>query len=601
VGQAITVITKKSCPFGLRVDEQANVTDLLVERYLTSPRSVLFSVRAAGSSEWRPIRVSRFFEEVVDLAKGFVALGVQPGDRIGLICDTRYEWTLIDFAAWFAGAILVPLYKASTDDQKIWELSQTRPAILILESLSDGYFCEVSTDLPSVGHVLCIERGDLSSLVDSAHAITDEEVERRRTSAIGSDPATIIYTSGTTGHPKGCVITHANLLYACCTSAEAVEELLTHGASTLIFTALTGVFARFISVFCVWKGIRVGHEPRTSEIAASLSSFQPTFILGVPSLFERLYNEAMQRAISARKEDIFEAAMKVATQYSQYSARNRRPSILLKLKHAFFELFIYRRIRKALGGKVAYAISGAAPLGVHLASVFDGVGIRIFEGYGMTEATAVISINTSDAYRAGTVGRPLEGTEIRLADDGEIQIAGAGVFSGYWNDDIRTAAILEGRWLMTGDLGRLNDGYLTITGRKKELLVTSGGANVPPTVFEDALRSHPLVDQAMVVGDGRPYITALVTLDSRLLPLWLRNHGICPLSLSEAAVHPTVVAAISQAVDEANHLLSRLVAIRKFRILDTEFTELGGQLTAKYTLRRANILTQYADAIDAMY
>ncbi|WP_438855835.1 AMP-dependent synthetase/ligase [Agromyces sp. M3QZ16-3] len=586
-------------------DPDANTTDLLVERVKATPDSVLFSLPTAGGG-WSPVTTREFHEQVVRLAKGLVAAGIQPGDKIGLMSKTRYEWTLIDFAAWFAGAILVPVYETSSPAQVRWNLSDSGAIAVILETADHfARFDEVHPDLPGIRNVWQIDLGDLDKLAASGTEVPDDEIERRRNLAVGSDIATLIYTSGSTGKPKGCVLTHANFVELCRNSAVALDEVVLdpNGASTLLFITTAHIFARFISVLCVHAGVRVGHQPDTKQLLPSLASFKPTFLLAVPRVFEKVYNVSEQKAEAGGKGKIFHAAAETAVAYSTAKEAGGKIPLGLKLRFALFDRLVYSKLRAAMGGNVKYAVSGSAPLGPRLGHFNHALGITILEGYGLTETTAPATVNLAHRSKIGTVGPALPGVAVRLADDGEIQVKGVNVFKEYWKNPEATAATFDGEWFKTGDIGEFDaDGFLTITGRKKEIIVTAGGKNVAPAALEDPIRANPLVGQVVVVGDQKPFISALVTLDPEMLPVWLNNHGEdAGMSVDEAATNPAVLAEVQRAIDAANENVSRAESIRKFAILPIEFTEDSGHLTPKMSIKRNVILDDFSAEIEGLY
>ncbi|TFD77895.1 long-chain fatty acid--CoA ligase [Cryobacterium sp. Sr8] len=585
-------------------DPAANVTDLLVDRLKATPNMVLFSLPVNG--EWLPVSTIEFHAQVVALAKGFVAAGIEPGDKIGLMCKTRYEWTLVDFAAWFAGAVLVPVYETSSPTQIQWILGDSDAQALILETADHfARFDEIHPELPTITTVWQIGLGDLDKLAASGTAVPDAEIERRRGLAVGSDIATLIYTSGSTGRPKGCVLTHSNFVETCRNSAVALKEVLTDekGASTLLFITTAHVFARFISVLCVHAGVRVGHQPDTKQLLPALGSFKPTFLLAVPRVFEKVYNSAEQKAEAGGKGKIFRAAAEVAVAHSQALQSGQAIPLMMKIKFALFDRLVYSKLRAVMGGNVKYAVSGSAPLGAHLGHFFHSLGIVILEGYGLTETTAPATVNLATKSKIGTVGPALPGVSVRALDDGEIQVKGVNVFKEYWKNPDATRATFEDGWLKTGDIGSFDEeGFLTITGRKKELIVTAGGKNVAPAALEDPIRANSLIGQVVVVGDRKPFIAALITLDPDMLPVWLNNNKEdAGMSLAEASVNKAVLAEVQRAVDHANEHVSRAESIRKFVVLPTELLEANGYLTPKLSIKRDLILKDFADTIEGLY
>ncbi|HWD62257.1 MAG TPA: AMP-dependent synthetase/ligase [Humibacter sp.] len=591
-------------PAAVPADPNANAADLLVARAAETPDQVIFA-KPVGDG-WLDVTAAQFEAEVVALAKGLVAAGVEPGDKLGIMCRTRYEWSLIDFATWYAGAVLVPVYDTSSPMQVQWNLSDSGASAVFLETPDHfARFDEVAADLPAIHNVWQIELGDLDKIIAAGADVPDEEIVRRRGLANAADLATIIYTSGSMGRPKGCVLTHANFVELSRNSAVALHELVEdpRGASTLLFIPLAHVFARFISVLSVHGGVRVGHQPDTRNLLPSLGTFRPSFLLAVPRVFEKVYNSAEQNAEGSGRGNIFRKAAGVAIDYSKAQESGDKIPVGLKLQYALYNRLVYSKLRAAMGGNVRYAVSGSAPLGARLGHFFHSMGIKVLEGYGLTETTAPATVNLPQHSKIGTVGVPLPGVEIRIEDDGEILVKGVDVFKEYWKNPEQTAESFDGDWFKTGDLGTLDDeGFLTITGRKKEIIVTAGGKNVAPAVLEDPIRANPLVGQVVVVGDQKPFIGCLITLDTEMLPTWLGNNGQdASMPLDVAAKHPAVLAELQKAVDTANAHVSRAESIRKFIVLPTEFTEASGHLTPKLSIKRNVILKDFAAEAESLY
>ena len=590
-------------PAVVPAEPSANATDLLLDRVRLSPDSALFSLPTPEGG-WSDVTTREFYDQVVALAKGLIAAGVQQGDRIGFMCKTRYEWTLMDFATWFTGALLVPIYETSAPAQIQYTLEDSGATWLMVETAEHfARFDEVRSELPQIQHVWKIDLGDLDKLAKSGTKVTDDEVEARRSAAQGSDPATLIYTSGSTGLPKGCVLTHSNFVETTRNAQVAMYEVVKPGASTLLFITTAHIFARFISVLAVSSGVKVGHQADTKQLLPALGSFKPTFLLAVPRVFEKVYNSAEQKAESGGKGSIFRTAADTAVEYSKALDRGQ-VSLGLRARFAVFDRLVLSKLKKAMGGRVRYAVSGSAPLSPRLGHFYRAMGLRILEGYGLTETTAPATVNLVDNFKIGTVGPALPGVSIRVADDSEVQVKGVNVFDGYWNNETATKeTFTKDGWFKTGDLGTIDDeGYLTIIGRKKEIIVTAGGKNVSPAQLEDPIRSNPVVSQVVVAGDKRPFVSALITLDGEMLPTWLANNGIAAdLSLSEAAKHPTVLAEVQAAVDAANERVSRAESIRKFHILPIELSEASGHLTPKMSIKRQVILDDFDAEIDALY
>lgn len=596
-------MTQFEVPAIVPADPEGNVSDLLAERVKKTPDLALFSVPEGDG--WRDISAKDFETAVIALAKGFVAAGIQPGEKIGFIAKTTYDWTLIDFALFYAGAVMVPIYETSSPAQIQWIMEDSGATALIVESAEHFTRAdEVRGDLPLVREIWQLHLGAIDTLTARGAEVDDAEIERRRGIAVGSDIATLIYTSGSTGRPKGCVLTHSNFVELSRNSAKALDEVVSApGASTLLFITTAHVFARFISILAVHSGVRTGHQPDTKQLLPALGSFKPTFLLAVPRVFEKVYNSAEQKAEAGGKGKIFRAAAAAAIEHSTLLEEGKPIPFGLRMKFALFNKLVYSKLREAMGGNVSYAVSGSAPLGARLGHFFHSLGVVILEGYGLTETTAPATVNLAHKSKIGTVGPALPGVGVRLADDGEIEVRGINVFKEYWNNPEATEAAFDDGWFRTGDLGSFDsEGFLTITGRKKEIIVTAGGKNVAPAMLEDPIRSNPIVGQVVVLGDQKPFISALVTLDSEMLPTWLANNGLpADMSLSEASRHPAVREEVQRAVDRANKTVSRAESIRKFIILPVEWTEASGHLTPKMSIKRNVILDDFADAVTEIY
>ena len=584
-------------------DPSANATDLLLDRLRATPDLPLFAL-PDGSGGWKDKSVREFYDEVVALAKGLMAAGISPGDRIGFMCKTRYEWTLVDFATWFAGALLVPIYETSAPAQIQYTLDNSGATWLIVETAEHfTRFDEVRSELPGIKEVWKVDLGDLEKLAKGGKGVSDADLEKRRSAATGKDIATLIYTSGSTGMPKGCVLTHSNFVELVRNAQVAMSDVVNTNSSTLLFITTAHIFARYISVLAVSGGVKIGHQADTKQLLPSLGSFKPTFLLAVPRVFEKVYNSAEQKAESGGKGAIFRKAADTAVAYSKALDAGHVP-LALKVQFALFDRLVLSKLRAAMGGRVEYAVSGSAPLSTRLGHFYRSMGIRILEGYGLTETTAPATINLTTKFKIGSVGPALPGVGIRIADDGEVQVSGINVFDGYWNNKEATeATFTEDGWFKTGDLGAIDDeGYLSIIGRQKEIIVTAGGKNVAPAQLEDPIRANPIISQVVVAGDQKPFVSALITLDAEMLPTWLANNGVeDALSLSDAARHPVVLDEVQRAVDAANERVSRAESIRKFHILPVELTEATGHLTPKMSIKRAVILRDFSAEIEALY
>lgn len=584
-------------------DPDANVSDLLFDRVAATPDRPLFAVPDGDS--WRDISAAEFERQVIALAKGFVSAGVEPGDKIGFLARTTYDWTLVDFALFYAGAVMVPIYETSSASQIEWILSDSGAVSVVVESAEHAARLEeVRANLPLIRTAWQMHEGDLDDLVAAGVSVSADEITRRRGLAKSADIATLIYTSGSTGRPKGCVLTHGNFVELSRNSARSLHEVVeVEGASTVLFITTAHVFARFISILNIHAGVKTGHQPDTKQLLAALGSFHPTFLLAVPRVFEKVYNSAEQKAEAGGKGKIFRAAAHTAIEHSRLRQEGAKIPLAMRAKFALFDRLVYSKLREAMGGRIQYAVSGSAPLGPRLGHFFHSLGVHILEGYGLTETTAPATVNLATKSKIGTVGPALPGVGLRLADDGEIEVRGINVFKEYWRNPEATAAAFDGDWFKTGDIGSLDaDGFLTITGRKKEIIVTAGGKNVAPAALEDPIRANPIVGQVVVVGDQKPFISALVTLDPEMLPTWLQNNGNRPaLTLAEAAKDDAVRAEVQKAIDRANATVSRAESIRKFTILPTEWTEASGHLTPKLSIKRNVIMDDFADDVAALY
>jgi long-chain acyl-CoA synthetase len=608
-------VREYSLPAMVEIPAATNLADVVFTRASKDPHAVVMRRRSGG--RWDDVTAGEFHDEVAALAKGLIAAGIEPGDRVALMSRTRYEWTLIDYAIWAAGAITVPIYETSSADQVEWILSDSGARAAFAETPEHAGTIRQAA-VAAVEHVWLIDPAPDRADQDSAETVaglasgpgaagvSDEQLEQHRTARKAADLATIIYTSGTTGRPKGCEITHGNLLSDVRNAVEgALEDVFDiTGSSTLLFLPLAHSFARIIQVGCLEAGSILGHWPDSRTLSQALPEFQPTFLLAVPRVFEKVFAAAQQQAsASPAKRRIFDAAVATAIAWSRSADHDggAGPGQVLRLRHALFDRLVYARLRAAVGGKVAYAVSGGAPLGERLGHFFRGAGITILEGYGLTETSAAATVNRPARNKIGTVGLPLPGVAIKIADDGEILLRGPNVFSGYWHNQAASAEILDADgWLQSGDTGSLDhEGFLQVTGRKKDLIVTAGGKNVAPAVLEDRLRANPLVSQAVVVGDGRPFIACLITLDEEGLDFWRQQHSR-PAD-ADLTNDPELIADIQLAVDDANKAVSRAESIRRFRILPADFTEANGYLTPSLKVRRNLVTKDYAGDIDTLY
>ncbi|MFM6941031.1 MAG: AMP-dependent synthetase/ligase [Candidatus Planktophila sp.] len=579
---------------------EGNLTNLIAERAWFEPERITMS-RPLGDG-WQQLTAREVESDVRAAAKGFIAAGIHAGDRIAIMARTRYEWTILDFAAWFAGAIVVPIYETSSAEQVDWILNDSGAVALVVETPALREL--VAPILPPHTRHIWTMTEDVLQLLRSAGAhISDGEIDIRRQGLTPDTLATLIYTSGTTGRPKGVQLTHGNFLAECGNVVQGANDLfLKPGGSTLLFLPIAHVFGRMVQIGAISAGLHLAHcSDPAGRLPIDLASFKPTFVLAVPRIFEKVYNGAEAKAVAAGKGKIFKKAADVAIAYSEnIDAKKFKP--LLSITHKLFDVLVYSKIRHGLGGRVEAAISGGAPLGARLGHFYRGAGITILEGYGLTETTAGATLNLSSELRIGSVGRPIPGTSVKIADDGEVLIGGPIVMRGYWRNDAANQEVFDGRWFKSGDLGRLDqDGFLYITGRKKELIVTAGGKNVAPAVLEDRLRAHPLVSQCMVVGDNQPFIAALITIDADMLKGWIAANNKTGATIETLINDPDLHAVVQTAVDEANKAVSKAESIRKFAILPEDFSIAGGQLTAKLSVKRHIVATQYASTIEALY
>jgi long-chain acyl-CoA synthetase len=591
-----------SVPATTEVGPDEALTDMLATNVAEHGAEVGLRIRRDG--QWRDVTWTEFGAQVAGVAKGLIAAGVAPGDRVALQAKTRYEWTVLDFAIWTAGAAVVPIYETSSADQVAWILSDSGATVAVVERDEHAAAVEsVREQTPDLKTVYVIDDGAVDQLTEGGKGVPDSELEGRRATLNAESLATLIYTSGTTGRPKGCELTHSNFLFEIDNGMTLLDRFMNVQGSLLLFIPLAHVLARVLQVGAVKTRTVIGHTPDVKNLLQDLGDFKPTFVLAVPRVFEKVFNSAKAKADGDGKGKVFDRAAQVAVEWSRALDKGG-PGIALKAQHALFDKLVYGKLRAALGGRCLGAISGGAPLGDRLGHFFRGIGIIVYEGYGLTETTAAAAVNHDDALRIGTVGRPLPGVAAAIADDGEILLRGGVVMRGYWkNEDATKEAIDSEGWFHTGDLGEIDsDGFLKITGRKKEIIVTAGGKNVAPAVLEDRLRSHRLVSQCIVVGDQRPFIAALITLDEEALPQWLESKGK-PADQTPEQVRddPELYAEIESAVTDANKAVSQAEAIKKFAILGTDFTEDNGMLTPSLKLKRSVVMKEFDAEVEKLY
>ena len=590
-----------STPLETDAPTTGSLTDDVIHNAEHHPDEVAISRRV--NDDWDDVTAREFHEQVRAVARGLMAAGIEAGDRIALLSRTRYEWTLFDYAIWYAGAVTVPIYETSSPAQVRWILEDSGAVAVVLESPQhQERLAEALPHLSELRHTWVIDEGAVDELTRLGQLVDEDEVERRRAEVSPASVATIIYTSGTTGLPKGCTLTHGNFMFELAVALDALDEVFTSdGSSTLLFLPLAHVFARVIQIGSIRARVRLGHSADVKTLVTDLSEFRPTFILAVPRVFEKLFNTASQSARIDGKGAIFDRAADTAIAYSR-ALDSGRPGAFLRARHALFDRLVYGKVRAALGGACAYAVSGGAPLGERLGHFYRGIGVTVLEGYGLTETTAAVTVNRPDALRVGTVGQPLPGTTMRVEPDGELVVRGGQVMQGYWHNADATAEVLDDDgWLHTGDLGDIDDeGFVRITGRKKEILVTAGGKNVAPAPLEDRIRAHYLVSQCLVVGDGRPFIGALITLDADAVERWAGQHGKSA-DLTALREDPELRAEVQTAVDEANESVSQAESVRRFVLLDRDWSEESGELTPSLKVRRNVVLKSARELVDDLY
>ncbi|MEV8426992.1 AMP-dependent synthetase/ligase [Streptomyces niveus] len=608
------VVRQVSVPALVPPAPDGSLADIPFDNAQDAPDEAVLS-RKEPDGRWRDVTAAAFADEVRAVAKGLIAEGLRPGDRLAIMARTTYEWTLLDFAAWAAGLVTVPVYPTSSAFQTRWILQDSGAVACAVESAEQARLVSHERrQLPDLAHLWTFDTGAVDALRAAGAEVPDEELDARRAALSPASLATLVYTSGTTGSPKGCVLTHANFMAEVDNCIELLHPVFKsvskEPASTLLFLPLSHIFGRMVAVGCLRARVRLGHAPslRTDDLIADLAGFRPTFLLAVPYVLEKVFNTGRATAEKMGRAASFDRAARIARRYGQAveaaaAGTGPGPALPLRAARALYDPLVYRRIRAALGGKVVQAICGGSPLGGSLAAFYAGAGITIFEGYGLTETTAAATVTPPLKPRLGTVGWPLPGTSVRIADDGEVLLRGGQVFVGYW-DLARGEPVpaLDEGWFATGDLGALDDdGYLTITGRKKDILITSAGKNVAPAPLEDWLRAHPLIGQCLVLGDNRPYVTALLTLEPDGLAHWCQMRKKEHLTREELVTDEDLLAALQRAVDEANRLVSRAESIRRFRVLPGSFTEASGQLTPSLKVRRAAVVEDFAVEIEELY
>ncbi len=581
-----------------------NINALLERAWAKRPDAVVIShTRPESPDDWIDITASEALDMVNAVARGLIAKGVKVGERVGIMSRTRYEWTIFDLACWAAGAVPVPIYDTSSADQVDWITSDSEISLVMAENSDLRRTVEsVATGQSPVREVLTIDSGALEELANAGAAVSEDDLAKRRASAKSKDLATIIYTSGTTGRPKGVRLTHGNLVHqAINVPGEVAEVLRAPGAQTLLFLTLAHSLARVVEVVCLTECVRLGYTPDVTKLVGNMASFRPSFVLAAPRVFEKIYNSAETKATAGGRGGIFRWAAAQGIAFAEAEDKGK-VSPGLALKYRIANALVLSKVKAVFGGNVTHAISGAAPLGARLGYFFRSLGIEVLEGYGLTETTAASHVNRPGKARIGSVGVPLPGLECKLSKDGEVLMRGPMLFDGYHRNPEATKEVLKRGWLHTGDIGTMDaDGFLTITGRKKEIIVTAGGKNVAPAVLEDRLRAHPLVSQCVVVGDNKPFIGALITLDTEALPAWLEARQLGEMTPGEAALNTEVKAAIDEAVETANQQVSRAESIRRYRVLDVDWSVMSGHVTPSMKLKRTKVIEDHAADVADIY
>ena len=593
-----------SVPASFEVAEHDNIVSSVYAHERDDPDHVIFQRLVDG--EWKDVTAAQAAEQIRSVALGLIAQGVSAGDRVAIFSATRYEWPIIDFAILSVGALTVPIYETSSVEQVRHVLSDSSAVLVFAETDAHADKIEhLADELPELRKVLRIDSSGpsaLDELTEAGGSVDRGELDNRLSGIKAADPATLIYTSGTTGKPKGCQLTHSNLVYEIRGAKAAFPTLLDKGERLLVFLPLAHVLARALTIAAFANKVTLGFTSDIKNLVPMFGVFKPTLVVSVPRVFEKVYNTAEQNARKDGKGKIFEIAANTAIEFSK-AQDGGRPGMLLRARHAVFDRLVYGKLRAALGGHCRAAISGGAPLGARLGHFYRGVGLTIYEGYGLTETSAAITVNQIDGLKVGSVGKLLEGNSMRLNDDDELLVRGGVVFAGYWHNEEETDAVFSDGWFHTGDLGAIDDnGFLTIVGRKKEIIVTAGGKNVAPAVLEDRLRAHPLISQAMCVGDAKPFIAALIAIDPEAFSGWKERNGKnADATVADLADDPDLTAEIDLAVKDANQAVSKAEAIRKFRILPVDFTEETGELTPTLKVKRKVVAEKFADDIEALY
>ena len=588
-----------TAPGGADPEPTDNVVAALFERSEKFPDVAALSYR--DGDRYVDVTTRDFAETVKELAAGLATLGVLPGSRVAIFSPTRIEFTYLDYAIWAAGAATVTVYETDSAEQVAWIVGNSEAvAIICADDELRSRYDAVADQLPNCKHAFVVDNGAIEQIKGMATDEGRDAVERRVAGLSHDDLASLVYTSGTTGKPKGCILNHGNFIWEVRAAIAALPELFTPGRTTYQFLPLAHVLARVVQVAAITGGVKIAYTTGTQNLIEELEMVRPDYVVAVPRVFEKIYNGAQQKAESDGRGGIFDRAAATAVAYSEADGS---PGIGTRIAHAVFDRLVYSKLRDVTGGNLEFAIAGGAPLGERLGHFFRGIGITALEGYGLTETTAAHTVNTPTNVRIGSVGQPLPGATVKIADDGEVLLKGGCVFQGYWKNEVATEeSFMPDGFFRTGDIGELDDrGFLSITGRKKELLVTAGGKNVAPAVLEDRLRANALVSQVMVVGDAQPFIAALITIDEESFPIWAAEHGKEGKTVADLVDDPDLRASIQEAVDDANQAVSRAESIREFRILPEDLTIEGGELTPTLKVKRPIVTKKYAAVIDAIY
>lgn len=588
-------------PLEHSIDTDNNLFSILEERAQRSPNDSLVEYKDAHGA-WRSFSAAEFKDKVIAIAKGLIARGIMPGDSVSVIAHTCWQWTALDMAIMSIGALTVPVYETNSPAQVKMIFNDADVKMAFAEDDAQRDKIElIREDCPSLGDVYVIQLGAIDTLIEYGRGVSDAEFYEREKSVRGGDLATIVYTSGSTGTPKGIELSHGNFIFITYSGVQSMPDIaMKPNRRLLLFLPLAHVFARYMQFFCFAGNVTLGLSSNLKTILADFAAFKPTFILAVPRIFEKIYNAASQKAGAGFKGRIFAEATQIARDWSHAQQSGESIPVMLKFKHALYNKLVYSSIMDVFGGSVEYAVSGGAPLDASIAHFFNGVGLPLLEGYGMTETCAPSCVNPTEGYKIGTIGLPLQGVSVGVDDDGELCIKSAAVCVGYHNHPETTQSQIVDGWLHTGDLGSVDeDGFVTITGRKKDLIITAGGKNVSPGAMEASIMTSPVVSQCVVVGDRKPFIAAIISPDLAETNLWLASQGAETVSsLEEAAKNPIVRAEVDRAVNKANELVSRAESIRKFEIVADEFTEENGLVTPSMKARRQAVNEYYRDLID---